>query len=120
MIKIIGLLGILAMVVACKATYLDQARDVVSIGDTREAAIEALSVNAWYYQPCENRVTIHDLFFFGSHDYDEAEIVIVASEPDQGTYRVYDISSFESYAWHTAYADCIDRTRFEDSARTDE
>ena len=50
----------------------------------------------------------------GDRRYDKADIVIVSSILEDGEYRVYDIGSFEPYAWHTACADCIDRARFKD------
>jgi len=99
---------------ACRKGYLGRAREQVAIGDLREDAVATLEESAWYYQPCHYRDLVEDLFFFGSHRYDKAQIVIVSSEIDEGVYRVYQISSFEPYAWHTAYKDCIDRTRFEE------
>ena len=60
------------------------------------------------------RITIDDLFFFGSHKYDKAEVVIVTSEPIAGVFVVYDLGSFEPYAWHAAYQDCLQRKQFED------
>jgi len=97
-----------------KPHSVERARELVAIGDTREKAIEILSSEAWYYQPCENWSSIDDLFFYGDHSYDNADIVIVVSVPRDGGYRVDMISSFEPNAWHTAYANCIDRKRFED------
>lgn len=98
----------------CRASPLEEARKQVPIGTPREEAIRILSEKSWYHQPCPNRVTIDDLFFYGSHKYDEAEVVIVSSEPVDGVFVVYDLGSFETYAWHAAYKDCLQRDRFED------
>jgi len=107
------------LVFGCRTQFgpdpLGRAREQVAIGDSREKAIEVLSSEAWYYQPCDmTEEAASDLFFFGSHSYDRASIVIVDSIREDGEYRVDMISSFESYAWHTAYANCVDRKRFED------
>ncbi len=106
-------LTLLVLLAACHASPLEEARKKVPIGTPREEAIRILNEEAWYHQPCPNQVTIDDLFFFGSHKYDEAEVVIVGSEPIDGVFVVYDVSSFESYAWHTAYQDCLQRDRFD-------
>lgn len=58
-----------------------------------------------------------DLFFYGSHDYDKATIVIVHSEKQKEGYQVSQIASFEPYAWHTAYGDCIDRHQFKETLK---
>lgn len=110
--KAIGLLFVLLLVTACRANPLQRARELVSVGDLRKDAIEILNSEAWYHQPCENRSSIDDLFFYGDQHYDKADIVIVTSILEDGEYWVSEISSFEPYAWHTAYADCIDRDRF--------
>ena len=89
-----------------------KATELVAIGESREKAIELLSKEAWYHQPCGDRT---DLFFYGDHHYDKADIVIVRSILDGDEYKVEHIGSYdEPNVWHTAYADCIDRTRFED------
>lgn len=111
--KTIVLLCLSLLVTACQRP-LDRARDLVSVGTLRKDAIEILNEEAWYHQPCKNRSSIDDLFFYGDQRYDKADIVIVRSILEDGEYRVYDIGSFEPYAWHTAYADCIDRARFKD------
>lgn len=102
------------LAIACRPSPLEEARKQVPIGTRRDDAIRILSETAWYHQPCPNRVTIDDLFFFGSHRYDKAEVVIVGSEPIDGVFVVYDIGSFEPYAWHATYQDCLQRDRFED------
>ena len=101
------------LITACQASPLEEARKQVGIGTPREEAIGILSEKSWYHQPCPNRVTIDDLFFYGSHKYDEADVVIVRSEPVDGVLVVYDLGSFESYAWHAAYGNCIQRDRFD-------
>jgi len=112
--KLVTLVCIVFLVSACRADPLEQAREQVSVGMSREEAIEILNDQAWYHQPCENQSSLDDLFFYGDHRYDKAEIVIVTSTMEEGVYRVAKISSFEPYAWHTAYKDCIQRDKFED------
>lgn len=107
-------IAMLFLLVGCRPTPLEDARSQVPIGTPRDDAIAILSRTAWYHQPCPNRVTIDDLFFYGSHEYDKAEVVIVGSEPKEGVYVVYQIGSFESYAWQAAYQDCIQREKFEE------
>jgi len=100
-----------------EADSLRRARELVAIGDSREKAIELLGVEAWYHQPCERMggEVIKDLFFYGSHSYDRANIVILRSVYDGNEYKVTSIGSFDdANPWHTIYADCIDRDRFED------
>lgn len=105
---------LLTLVTACRSQPLEQARQQISIGTPREEAVQILSARAWYYQPCPRQTIVDDLFFFGSHKYDEADLVIVTSALDKdGNYRVRQISSFEPYAWHAAYKDCVDVHRFE-------
>lgn len=111
--KAVVLFCLLLLVTACQSP-LDKARDLVSVGDLRKDAIEILNEEAWYHQPCKNQSSIDDLFFYGDQHYDKADIVIVTSILVDGEYTVDGISSFEPYAWHTAYADCIDRDRFKD------
>ena len=93
---------------------LARARGLVAVGDSREKAIELLAADAWYYQRCgvgENFAT--DLFFYGSHGYDSAEIVILDSATKDGVLSVRQIGSFEPYIWQSIYADCPDEERFE-------
>lgn len=110
----IMLIVLAVFVAACQPSPLEKARKQVPIGMLRDDAIRILGEKAWYHQPCSNLVTIDDLFFYGSHKYDKAGVVIVSSEPMDGVFVVYKISSFESYAWHTSYQDCIRRDKFED------
>jgi hypothetical protein len=86
----------------------------VPVGTSRGDAIAILSQKAWYHQACPDQGGFTDLFFFGSHQYDKADIVIVDSMPRGEGHEVVMISTFESYAWHTAYKDCFDRDMFED------
>lgn len=111
---VVGLLVALAAGCRQRPSALENARGQISIGTTREEAIETLGTTAWYHQPCPNLTTMTDLFFYGSHEYDWAEIVIVNSEPLSDTFVVYSINSFEPNAWHTAFRDCVQRERFED------
>lgn len=107
--------GLLLLMASCYSSPLEEARQQVPSGTLRDAAINILSERAWYHQACPNRVTVDDLFFFGSHKYDKAEVVIVNSEPVNGVFVVYQVGSFdEANAWHAAYRDCLQRERFED------
>ena len=90
---------------------LKRARELVAVGDAREKAIELLGADSWHHQPCERLggEIIEDLFFYGSHGYDEARIVILGSVFDGDEYKVTSIGSFDdANPWHTIYADCID------------
>ena len=108
------LLCVVALLTACQPHPTERAAQQVPYGTPRDDAVEILSQEAWYHQPCRRGVSIKDLFFYGSHRYDKADIVIVDSSPRDEGYEVVRISTFESYAWHTAYRDCIDRGMFED------
>ena len=94
---------------------LERARGLVSVGDSREKAIELLAADAWYHAPCgtTDYGFATDLFFYGSHGYDSADIVILDSDTKTGELKVRQISSFEPYIWQSIYADCIDEERFE-------
>ncbi len=120
-IVIVLALGVLLLLVAsCHTSPVDEARNQVSAGTLRDEAIRILSEEAWYHQPCPNLVggkleTITDLFFFGSHKYDKADIVIVTSESVNNEFVVArEVGSFEPYLWHSVYGNCIQRDRFED------
>ncbi len=108
------LLGLLLVLFACKNTPLDEARELVAIGDLRDDAILSLQTEAWYHQSCPNQSSIDDLFFYGSQQYEKTDIVIMTSVLEDNEYRVSKISSFEAYAWQAAYRDCIDRSKFSD------
>jgi hypothetical protein len=105
---------LLILVTGCRPSPFEEARQLVPIGTRRDDAIRILGETAWYHQPCPLAVSIDDLFFFGSRKYDKADVVIVSSEPIDDIYVVYLVSSFEPYAWHTAYRDCLQRDMFED------
>jgi hypothetical protein len=104
---------LIGLVPGCRQapSALETARSRVSVGTKRDEAIQTLGATSWYHQPCWERT---DLFFYGSHEYDRAEIVILRSDLVDGEYVVVSIDGFESYAWQTAYADCIQRGRFEE------
>ncbi len=44
----------------------------------------------------------------------EAESVVACREPVDSVFVVYKLGSFEPYAWHAAYQDCLKRDRFRD------
>lgn len=102
------------LLAACRPHPLEEAKRLVPIGMFREEAIQILDSEAWYHQECPSPVRITDLFFYGSHQYDEADIVILESLPEGEIYRVAHIGTFEPNAWHTAYRDCVRRDKFED------
>ena len=115
--QVASALCVVVLVCACQSqpTTLERARQQVPVGTIRENAIAILSQEAWYHEPCSvDDVYSTDLFFFGSKKYDEAEIVIVDSRAVEGVLQVYQVSTFESYAWQGGYRDCIDRSKFED------
>lgn len=101
---------------ACRQTRLEWARERVKVGESRDVAVAALSRESWYYQQCpydpDRGVT--DLFFYGSHRYDDAIIVIMTSTCQRGLCVVNALGSFENYAWQGAYRNCYDRGRFTD------
>jgi len=106
---------LICLVTTCSVHPVEQAKRQISIGMSREEAIRILSTQAWYHQECRNLSSIDDLFFFGSHDYERADVVIVTSVLEGQSYRVYEVGTFlETNVWHTAYQDCIQRDKFED------
>jgi hypothetical protein len=74
-----------------------------------------LEQKAWYSQPCQ-RVdeSITDLFFFGSREFDQAELVTVRSVREGTQYKVDRIGHLEPSAWQGDYADCIQRDKFDE------
>lgn len=108
------LLIAVVMLAACSQDPLAEPLKLVHVGMLREDAVRALSEKSWYHQECPPDQADNDLFFFGSHKYDEAAILIVSSHPINGVFVVYAVGSFEPYAWHAAYQDCLQRDRFED------
>jgi hypothetical protein len=80
---------------------------------SRNEVITTFQHEAWYYQPCARDDWIDDLFFFGSQAWDRASVLIVTIERSDQEFRVVDVSSFdEPNAWHTAFADCLQRSKF--------
>lgn len=111
---------LVTLVAGCYTSPLEEARKQVPVGTLRDDAIQVLTEKAWYHQSCPNLVgskleTITDLFFLGSHKYDQADIVIAKSRPVNGVFVVDDdLGSFEPYVWHAVYKDCLQREQFED------
>lgn len=113
-VLVLILLAAMLLLGACQPPPLERAREQVPIGISREEAIAILSQEAWYHQPCPNRITIDDLFFYTSRRLKEAQVVILQSEPIDGVYVVYDIGTFdEPNAWRAAYRDCLQMDMFE-------
>lgn len=108
---------VLLMLTSCSidesVTPLTEARTAVPIGTRREEAIRILSEKAWLYQDCTIYTGREDLFFFGSHNYRWAYIVIVRYDGDsKEQFTVRKISSLESGWWQGSYSYCIDESRF--------
>jgi len=118
--RITVVMALVLLVAGCYTSPLEEARKQVPVGTLRDDAVRILSETAWYHQECPNFVgtdlsTITDLFFFGSHNYDKADIVIVKSKPVDGVFVVHDdLGSFEPYVWHAVYGECVQRDKFED------
>jgi hypothetical protein len=106
---------IICLQLGCKSytNPLIESRTLIPVGTSRDEAIRVLSEKSWYYQDCTHGGSGSDLFFFGSHKYDEAFIVIVSYDRFDDNRSVSSLFGFEYYAWQTAYADCIDKNRFE-------
>ena len=81
------------------------ARSRVRIGDNRKDALIALS-DAWFHSECESETKIRDLFFYGSHDPEQVQVVIVNSQKEDGNRTVIFVGSVENYMLHL-YNDCI-------------
>jgi len=107
------LLAAALVLVGCRQDPLAGPMQRVKVDMLRDEAIAALEHEALYYQSCPNAGSIDDLFFFGSHSWDRAVVLIVVSARSGQEYRVIDVASFdEANAWHTAYARCLQRDRF--------
>ena len=64
--------------------------------------------------PGGKELPITDLFFYGSRQYDTDDVLIITSRAKDDVFEVERIGSFEHYAWHTAYRNCIQRDKFID------
>ncbi len=109
-------LAALVVITGCSnASSWEKAMEETKPGMARSEVVAKLTAEAWYYQPCPRRSHTEDLFFFDSHQYDRARIVIVAYRPDStGELKVDSVATFDDYAWHAPYADCVQRDKFED------
>jgi hypothetical protein len=57
---------------------LTWAREQLLVGTLRPQVIEVLGKVSWYHQACIYKdEVVEDLFFYGSHKYDQAEVFIV-------------------------------------------
>jgi hypothetical protein len=109
---LIILLLVIPFGTACATTTLEWARGQVKVGMSREQAVSTLGKRSWYYQACPNLNSVDDVFFFGEHSYEKAEVVILTSVKKDGVYFVADIGTLETNAWHAAYKDCVLSERF--------
>lgn len=87
--------------------WMEMARSRVRIGDKRDDALQALS-DAWFHTECRvvNSTTIRDLFFYGPHDRDRVEVVLVVSREKNDRTIVTFIGGVENYMLHL-YNYCI-------------
>ena len=95
---------------------IEQARELVSIGMSRDKTIELLSADAWYHQPCQESYpnVATDLFFYNSHRYDKADIVVVHYLlSENGEFQVSSIITCRPPCWQSLFEASIDRTQFE-------
>ena len=113
--KSMWLLCFLLFLVACRRepSPLEKAQSQIDVGMARDRAVEILEQDSWYHQVCDYRASIHDLFFYRSHHYDRADIVIVINQEEDGKYKVISVGTFESYLWQASYRDCIQLDKFE-------
>ena len=109
-------LAALVIVAGCSTTSSwEKAMEETKPGMSRAEVVAKLTTEAWYYQPCPRRRYTEDLFFYDSHQYDRARIVIVGYRPDStGDLKVDSVGTFDDYAWQGAYSDCVQRDKFED------
>jgi hypothetical protein len=114
-VGLIIMYGVAALAIAaCYVSRVDWAKQRVAVGGAREPAVSALATEAWYHAECPYENGVEDLFFYGDHRFDEAEIVAVESRCVDEVCRITRIGGFEPYLWHSVYADCYDRSRFGD------
>ena len=91
--------------------YYEIACSRITMGDKREDAVQALS-DAWYHGECDylSGLGLHfidDVFFYGPPNRPEyARMIVVRSEPVNGTLIVTDIGTAESYQL-LEYEECI-------------
>ena len=96
---------------------VEKAWQLVPLGSSREEAIATLTEEAWYYEPCANEHDniATDLFFYNSHRYDEADIVVVHYLlAEDGEWQVSWLARCDPADWQVLFQDCIDRSQFED------
>lgn len=80
--------------------YLTQARACVQIGSDRQQAIQQMSA-AWFHAVCEyTDGSIDDLFFFGSQNPREVEVVLIFSTLTESRQVVGFIGSVDPYMIH--------------------
>ena len=110
------LLAVLMIAAGCSSSRSwERAMENTKPGMLRSEVVSKLALEAWYHQPCPRGSVFVDLFFFGSHQYDLARIVIVIYTLDStGEMKVDRVGSFDDYAWQASFSDCVQRDRFED------
>jgi len=99
------------LITACMPHPVYEANEIVPLGSTRETAIRTLiNAGSWYHQPCPNKYSIDDLFFYGEQKLNRAQLVIVTSLDGV----VQQVGTLEDAdAWLAAYNDCINREYFD-------
>jgi len=88
-------------------TAVEMAKARVSVGESRDSALSSLS-DAWFHSECRLTVAgpIDDLFFYGSNEPDEVQIVFVKSEENGGVFTVTFVGMIENYMLHL-YEHCV-------------
>jgi hypothetical protein len=86
---------------------VERAMQQIPIGTSRADALRILS-DAQHHLECPYPSgKVHDLFFYGADNFEEATVVIVGSEVVSNELRVYKIGTFDTYALRTVYRDCV-------------
>lgn len=105
------------ILIACAAEThpVRKLREQLPEGTLRGEAIELIQdeIQPWYHQVCIRGSSTHDLFFYGSRKYDEAEaIVVISIEVEGGQLRIFPVAATEQGDWKASYRDCVDSNRF--------
>lgn len=81
--------------------FVTLAKNRVPIGTNRVDALESLS-DSWFHTRCQltNEHPILDLFYYGSHDSERVEIILIESIESNGNQTVKFVGSLENYMLH--------------------
>jgi hypothetical protein len=88
-------------------TAVEMAKARVKVGESRDSALSSLS-DAWFHSECRLTATapIDDLFFYGSNEPDEVQVIFVKSQEDNGVFTVTFVGTVENYMLHL-YDHCV-------------